>query len=170
MLLGLPYWLILVIPLLGSLFVPVVGRFSERLRDWTPAIFMGISMVLCWSLLPEIGHPTQTTHWMGFRVVEFVVVTDVPGDVDGDGNVDLTDMGLFEAQFGQSGLPLPPGANSPDLDKDGDVDLDDLVFIRDNFGYVSPPSPSASAATPEPATMTVLALGGLMVLRRRRKG
>ncbi|MHA1926923.1 MAG: NADH-quinone oxidoreductase subunit 5 family protein, partial [Candidatus Thorarchaeota archaeon] len=74
----LPYWLILVIPLLGSLFVPVVGMFSEKLRDWTPAIFMGISMVLCWSLLPEIGHPTQTTHWMWIEVLglEFEVLLD----------------------------------------------------------------------------------------------
>ncbi len=78
MLLGLPYWLILVIPLLGSLLVPVVGMFSEKLRDWTPAIFMGISMVLCWSLLPEIGHPTQTTHWMWIEVLglEFEVLLD----------------------------------------------------------------------------------------------
>ncbi|MGY5872292.1 MAG: proton-conducting transporter membrane subunit [Candidatus Thorarchaeota archaeon] len=58
MLFGLPYYLILVIPLAGSLFVPVVGRFSEKLRDWTPAILMGITMVLCWSLLMDLG----TTH------------------------------------------------------------------------------------------------------------
>ena len=92
---------------------------------------------------------------------------DEPGDVDGDGDVDLADVGHFEAQFGMSGLPVPPiGPNSADLDEDGDVDLDDLVFIRDNYGYVSPEAPSA--ATPEPATMSVLTLGGLVVLRRRR--
>ncbi|MFW9802459.1 MAG: NADH-quinone oxidoreductase subunit L [Candidatus Thorarchaeota archaeon] len=78
MLLGLPYWLILVIPLLGSLLVPLVGKFSERARDWTPAILMGASMVLCWSLLPEIGNPTQTTHWMWIEVLglEFEVLLD----------------------------------------------------------------------------------------------
>jgi len=62
MLFGLPYYLILVIPLAGSLLVPLVGRFNERLRDWTPAIFMGITMVLCWSLIPDIGS-TQSVHW-----------------------------------------------------------------------------------------------------------
>ena len=95
------------------------------------------------------------------------IVTPATGDVDGDGDVDLADVGYFEAQFGASGLPLPPGENSADLDADGDVDLDDLVFIRDGFGYVTPAAPSA--ATPEPATMTVLAIGGMLVLRRRRK-
>ena len=64
MLFGLPYYLILVIPLAGSLFVPVVGRFSEKLRDWTPAIFMGIAMVLCWSLLPDIGLTSPTWDWI----------------------------------------------------------------------------------------------------------
>jgi len=64
MLFGLPYYLILVIPLAGSLLVPVVGRFSEKLRDWTPAIFMGIAMILSWSLLLEVDHPTTTTSWV----------------------------------------------------------------------------------------------------------
>ncbi|MHA1135794.1 MAG: NADH-quinone oxidoreductase subunit 5 family protein [Candidatus Thorarchaeota archaeon] len=62
MLFGLPYYLILVIPLAGSLFVPVVGRFSEKLRDWTPAILMGITMVLCWSLLMDLG-TTDMPHY-----------------------------------------------------------------------------------------------------------
>ncbi|MHA1864120.1 MAG: hypothetical protein ACTSWA_10165, partial [Candidatus Thorarchaeota archaeon] len=59
MLLGLPYYLILVIPLAGSLFVPVVGRFNEKLRDWMPAILMGITMILCWSLLMDLGTTTM---------------------------------------------------------------------------------------------------------------
>ena len=78
MLLGLPYYLILVIPLGGSLLVPLVGRFSEKLRDWTPAIFMGIAMVFCWSLLPEIGHPTQTYEWVWIEALNlrFSVLLD----------------------------------------------------------------------------------------------
>ena len=78
MLFGLPYYLILVLPLAGSLLVPLVGRFSEKLRDWTPAIFMGIAMVFCWSLLPEIGSPTQTTSWMWIAALglEFSVLLD----------------------------------------------------------------------------------------------
>ncbi|MHA1950504.1 MAG: NADH-quinone oxidoreductase subunit 5 family protein [Candidatus Thorarchaeota archaeon] len=79
MLFGLPEWLILVIPLGGSLLVPVVGRFSERLRDWTPAIFMGITMLLCWSLLPDIGHGNPSWHWInipGVLVVPFGMLLD----------------------------------------------------------------------------------------------
>ncbi len=63
MLLGLPYYLIFVIPLAGSILVPLVGKFNERLRDWTPAILMGITMILCWSLLLDIG-TTERTSWI----------------------------------------------------------------------------------------------------------
>ena len=63
MLFGLPYYLILVIPLAGSLVVPLAGRFNEKLRDWTPALLMGITMVLCWSLFPDIGNPQGPTSW-----------------------------------------------------------------------------------------------------------
>jgi NADH-quinone oxidoreductase subunit L len=63
MLFGLPYYLILVIPLAGSLVVPLAGRFNERLRDWTPVILMGVTMVFCWSLFPDIGNPQGPASW-----------------------------------------------------------------------------------------------------------
>jgi NADH-quinone oxidoreductase subunit L len=79
MLFGLPEYLILVIPLAGSLLVPLVGRFNEKLRDWTPAIFMGITMILCWSLLPDIGSPNPTWNWINIPhilVVPFGMLLD----------------------------------------------------------------------------------------------
>jgi NADH-quinone oxidoreductase subunit L len=79
MLFGLPYYLILVIPLGGSLLVPLVGRFSEKARDWTPAIFMGITMILCWSLLPDIGHSNPSWPWInipGLLVIPFGMLLD----------------------------------------------------------------------------------------------
>ena len=91
----------------------------------------------------------------------------VPGDVDGDDDVDLADLGFLEAQFGMSGLPVPPvDPNSADIDEDGDVDLDDWKIMRDYWGAVA--EAPAGGVIPEPATMTLLAIGGLMVLRRRR--
>jgi NADH-quinone oxidoreductase subunit L len=79
MLFGLPYYLILVIPLGGSLLVPLVGRYSERLRDWTPAILMGIAMVFCWSLIPDIGHGNPTWPWIkipGLLEIPFGMLLD----------------------------------------------------------------------------------------------
>ncbi len=79
MLFGLPEYLILIIPLGGSLLVPLAGKFSARLRDWTPAIFMGITMILCWSLLPDIGNANPSWHWInipGVLVVPFGILLD----------------------------------------------------------------------------------------------
>ncbi|MFW9870537.1 MAG: NADH-quinone oxidoreductase subunit L [Candidatus Thorarchaeota archaeon] len=79
MLFGLPEYIILVLPLAGSLLVPLAGRFSARLRDWTPAIFMGITMLLCWSLLPDIGHGNPTWNWInipGVLVIPFGILLD----------------------------------------------------------------------------------------------
>ena len=94
------------------------------------------------------------------------ITTAVPGDVDGDGDVDLNDVGFFEARFGQSGLPLPPGTNSADLDADGDVDLHDLTILRDNYGAGVGAAP---AAAPEPGSAALLVLGLGAVIRRRKR-
>ena len=97
------------------------------------------------------------------------VVIVVDGDADGDLDVDLVDLGIFQAQFGGdwNGLPL----EDPDFDNDGDVDIDDFVILRANFGTGTGGSPDAPdfSQAPEPATMSLLALGGLGLLRRRRR-
>ncbi len=55
----------------------------------------------------------------------------VPGDADGDGDVDLDDFVILKNQFGTtSGATYAQG----DFDGDGDVDLDDFVVLKQNFG------------------------------------
>lgn len=78
MLLGLPYYLLVVIPFVGSLLIPVMGRINERLRDWTPAIFMGVTMILAWSLLGDFDHASGTTSWTWIEVlgINFEVLLD----------------------------------------------------------------------------------------------
>lgn len=78
MLFGLPEYLIIVIPLAGSLFVPIIGRYSTRARDWTPALLMGISMILCWSLIPDIGSVPKTWNWINIPglVIPFSMLLD----------------------------------------------------------------------------------------------
>jgi len=82
----------------------------------------------------------------------------IPGDTDGDGDVDLDDLFAVRNNFGTtSGATLGDG----DTDGDGDVDLDDLFAVRNNFG-------TGLIVIPEPATMCLMALGSIALLRRRR--
>jgi hypothetical protein len=96
------------------------------------------------------------------------VVAPVDGDANGDRDVDVDDLAIFKAQFGG---PLLAGDYDPDFDNDGFVTLADFAIMRGNWGATSGEAPSVEDlnATPEPATMSLLAIGGLLVLRRRRR-
>lgn len=57
--------------------------------------------------------------------------TITPGDLDGDGDVDIADLAQLLAHFGTlSGATYADG----DIDGDGDVDIGDLAILLSNFG------------------------------------
>ena len=95
------------------------------------------------------------------------------GDTNGDGFVNATDRANFELALGLAGAELIAKgfAFDPDFDNDGDADLDDFVMLRESFGNnynLAPAVPDLSQA-PEPTTMSLMALGALAILRRRRR-
>ncbi|MDP6544832.1 MAG: PEP-CTERM sorting domain-containing protein, partial [Phycisphaerae bacterium] len=134
---------------------------------WTPADVAKITV------LSPIGAPVAWT-WdsLAYLNDEFVVLTNLvtgvhPGDANGDNKVNEEDLVILNDEWGQRG-----GSLNSDFDGDGDVDLDDFQILNAEFGYDgtgggAPELPGSE--TPEPATMTLLALGGLLVIRRRRR-
>ncbi|KKM97150.1 hypothetical protein LCGC14_1170970 [marine sediment metagenome] len=63
-----------------------------------------------------------------------VFVAGCPGDLDGDGDTDLADLGILLADFGCTA----PGPCPGDLDNDGDTDLADLGILLADFGCGAP--------------------------------
>lgn len=65
------------------------------------------------------------------RLVLETAAGSCPGDLDGNGAVELQDLATLLAHFGQ---PSGAGAADGDIDGDGDVDLQDLASLLGQFG------------------------------------
>ena len=88
--------------------------------------------------------------------------TALTGDTDGNGIVDAADYIAVKTNMGKSsGVALATG----DVNEDGRVDWTDLQLLQENYGKTLA---GAANATPEPATLGLLAFGALAMLRRRR--
>jgi hypothetical protein len=87
-----------------------------------------------WRLEPEHGLATvyvkyrddaENVSEVFHSTIRFICI----GDLDGDGDTDLGDLGILLADFGCAA----PGPCVGDLDGDGDTDLDDLAILLANF-------------------------------------
>lgn len=92
----------------------------------TQDTFMGLDFTL--NLLPGQMQPVAISQTYG-QITP--ARPPCPGDITGDGQVDLTDLAQLLANFGGGGPNLPG-----DLDGDSDVDIGDLALLLANFGNV----------------------------------
>ena len=84
------------------------------------------------------------------------------GDANGDGAIDLLDFYALQSSFGKSGR-----WSDGDFNSDGRVEFDDYLILEAEYGTQENEFQGA-AAVPEPATMTLLAAGAVLLIRRRR--
>ena len=84
-----------------------------------------------------------------------------PGDANNDSVVSADDYGSVQLHFGDTGAVNILG----DANLDGVVSADDYGSVQLHFGT----SYGGGATIPEPGTMLLLTIGGLGMLRRRRK-
>jgi hypothetical protein len=127
----------------------------------SPWVRSAKSMNICWRNGPS---GIRASIGRDGAIVYITGIVGLSGDTNDDGVVDAADFITVKQNFGQSTtLDISAG----DFDGDGKVEWDDLQAMMSNF------SPSqlvgASATNPEPATLGLLALGALALLKRKRK-
>src|SRR5260370_41118437 len=71
----------------------------------------------------------------------------LPGDINGDGIVDIRDYGIWRQQFGATDC-----GNPADLDGNCIVDIRDYGIWRQNFGQTGPTVTPTAAATSTPTS------------------
>ena len=100
----------------------------------------------------------------GKQHIDLVLLPALP-DANGDEVVDAADYIILKQNFGMpSGALWSQGNFSDGLDGVGTVDWDDLQILMAEFGTRSV---GGVPAVPEPATLGLLAIGALTLLRRR---
>ncbi len=70
----------------------------------------------------------------------------IPGDVDGSGVTDISDL-VYLIDYAFAGGPEPPNMNSADVDGSCVVDISDVIYFADySFGTPSGPAPVSGCA------------------------
>jgi hypothetical protein len=140
-------------------YTPVVGNtFSILQADRVLGDFDTILAPA--GFLFEVQYPNIST-----AILTLVqIVSTLPGDLDGDGFVGITDLNIVLGNWNQT---VPPGDPLADPSGDGFVGIEDLNTVLGNWNAGSPPASDANI--PEPASMMFIT-SGLIVLLRRRGG
>ena len=126
----------------------------------------GISSLALPPIANNIAYTLDISHDPGFVDIHRGFL----GDANDDGHVDLTDLNIVLNNLGVATTSWTSG----NFDDGTTIDLTDLNDVLNNLGtsFTNPSTSvlstqSPALSTPEPATLSVLALGALLLTRRR---
>ena len=148
--------------------------------NWSLGIAQGISdsnWVTGSGVFDPDGSGPMSGYHTGF-LLDVISVFGTPGDATRDNVVDFSDLVILARNYNTL-----TGAtwNTGDFTSDGAVNFNDLVLLARNYNPNGPAAVSgvgnssflddwarASALVPEPTSITLISIGGVMMLLRRR--
>ncbi|NLX05715.1 MAG: PEP-CTERM sorting domain-containing protein [Phycisphaerae bacterium] len=137
----------------------VAGARTSPLTPLTPSDYIVVGSIV----QGDIDGVITSGNDMGCPTAIAIDPTNKPllgGDATLDGAVTAGDLAILAASYGAS---YPASWMMGDFNRDAAVTAGDLAILAANYGSSAAPP----AATPEPATLGLLALGVLGLLRRR---
>ena len=126
-------------------------HFTDSFVAWT------------FTIAPESDPAASLTTWVGSAL-------PWPGDSNFDRKVDGADLAIWQLNYDPLGLLGEE--NSFDMGNwngDNKIDGADLAIWQLNYEPLGILGTSGTAAVPEPGTVSLVVLGGLALLRRRRR-
>jgi hypothetical protein len=128
-----------------------------RMTALTIAVTAAVAGMFAGVATAEVSsHVVKSESWLGMQPQALELILQLPpslpGDANGDGKVNFIDYFVLENGFGKSGMTWERG----DFSGDGKVGFVDYLILEANYGKV-----------PEPATLSLLVIGVLAILRRR---
>ena len=86
-----------------------------------------------------------------------VMKQSVSGDANLDGKVDINDLTIVLAHYGQTGTTWAQG----EFTGDGTVDINDLTIVLAHYGQTAGASVGGMAAVPEPSTLALIGVAAI---------
>ncbi len=140
-------------------------NLNTELTAQFPAVLSGLTVCACMA----INSSNQILVWAtnSSQYPETFVLSGTPGDANIDGRVDINDLTIVLAHYGQTGAVWSTG----DFVGDGRVDINDLTIVLAHYGQTLGSSAAAIDAVPEPSAIaiTAVALLGLLTYAWRQR-
>jgi hypothetical protein len=142
---------------------PAEPQVTALATEWAPIFTAGLAGI---AYAEDEDNTVGIFRYAAAQDTPFVDANPSNGDFDGDNDVDGADFLIWQRGLGLTGQP---DATTGDADDDGDVDANDLALWKSHFGGT--PAVAAIGAVPEPASLALLAGGGLAIaaIRWRRR-
>ena len=130
----------------GPVFTDSMGNFTlPGLPPGTYELLAGYSGYLDSGLTIVISYPGPPVIDAGITTLHGGDVNDV-GDVTGDGNINILDIGEILSEFGMAGFPVgssvPAACGGPDesgdINDNGNININDLAIAAGNWGCTGP--------------------------------